>query len=87
MYDPQCVRCRQARNAGYDGCTLHNRVRGRWYPPTVGVMGERYEPPVGVDVADGDLVVNLGGGIGVDTRTGDVEFEVAPGVYVDPTDF
>jgi hypothetical protein len=34
---------------------------------------------VGIDLADGDLVENLGDGIGIDLDTGQVEMEIAPG--------
>lgn len=34
---------------------------------------------IAIDVTDGDLVENIGGGIGVDLRTGELELEIAPG--------
>lgn len=91
MYDPACVRCVQARRGGYNGCAFHNSARVRYVAPATTVVvtdthhhhGYGYESPVGVDITDGDPVLNMGGGIGVDMRTGDLEIEVAPNVYVD----
>jgi hypothetical protein len=34
-------------------------------------------------VTDGDLVENLGGGLGIDLETGDLELEIAPGLDID----
>lgn len=46
--------------------------------------GYGYEPDVlGIDVTDGDLVENFGGGFGIDLMDSDLEFEVAPGMYID----
>jgi hypothetical protein len=82
MYDPRCVRCRSARSAGYDGCTIHNTARRRYSVPTV-VVVDNYTPAAGVDITDGDPVIALGGGLGIDPFNGDLEVQVAPGVYVD----
>lgn len=92
MYDPRCIRCRSARQAGYDGCVTHNRAQVRYVAPstTVVVTDTHHHhgyydttPAVGVDVATGDPVVNLGGGLGVDVRTGDLEVNLGGGAYVD----
>ncbi len=39
-------------------------------------------PDFGIDVTDGDPVINFGGGFGEDLRTGELEFEVAPGIDI-----
>lgn len=94
MYNSNCVRCRNARTAGYDGCAVHNIGRRRYTAPTVVVVDnhrhtspvvvvEDCSPAVGVDVATGDAVLNLGGGLGVDMRTGDLEVNLGGGAYVD----
>jgi len=90
MFHPRCVACASARNAGYDGCATHNRARVRYVRPTTTVVvtdSHRHcdydDPAVGVDVATGDAVLNLGGGLGVDMRTGDLEMNVGGGAYVD----
>lgn len=94
MFHPRCVACANARNAGYDGCVTHNSARVRYVRPTTTVVvtdTHRHHhhgyyddtPAVGVDVATGDAVLNLGGGLGVDMRTGDLEMNVGGGVYVD----
>ena len=36
----------------------------------------------GFDVTDGDVVENLGAGLGIDLETGQLEEEVAPGIDV-----
>jgi len=93
VFHPRCVACASARNAGYDGCVTHNSARVRYVRPatTVVVTDTHHHhhgyfddtPAVGVDVATGDAVLNLGGGLGVDMRTGDLEVNVGGGVYVD----
>jgi hypothetical protein len=54
-----------------------NRAAGASY-------GSTYDtgPSLGVDVTDGDPVLNLGGGIGEDLRTGEIEFEILPGLDI-----
>jgi hypothetical protein len=43
-----------------------------------------YEPAgLGIDVSDGDLVENFGGGFGIDLMDGDLEYEIAPGIDID----
>ena len=40
------------------------------------------QPGLGIDVEDGDLVENLGGGLGLDLETGQLELEIAPGLDI-----
>lgn len=93
MFNVNCGRCVSARAAGYDGCAFHNPVRRRYVAPTVVVVDnhrhvspvvvvEDCSPAIGVDVATGDPVLNLGNGLGVDMRTGDLEVG-GGGLYMD----
>jgi hypothetical protein len=38
---------------------------------------------IGIDIADGDIVEDFGGGFGIDLADGDLEYQIAPGIYVD----
>jgi hypothetical protein len=40
------------------------------------------QPGLGIDVEDGDVVENLGNGLGIDLATGELEFEIAPGIDI-----
>lgn len=47
-----------------------------------------YQPAgLGIDISDGDPVVNLGGGFGVDIADGELEYEIAPGIDIPLGDF
>lgn len=84
MFNPNCVACRHARAAGYDGCRTHNRTQVRYTGPTVVVEHVHHTSPAVVVVEDydapgtltvdssGHLTENLGGGIGVDLVNGDL---------------
>jgi hypothetical protein len=54
------------------GCGTRGAALSAWVPGMA----------FGIDVTDGDPVLDVGDGIGIDLMTGETELEIAPGIDI-----